>query len=69
MEQLKIGDIVQRFRCQGSILEHEYLIASESKTEVKSKDGARFKKKISTSGYVTKIGASQFASFKKKVID
>lgn len=69
MEQLKIGDIVQRFGCQGSVLEHEYLIVSETKTEVKSTTGTRFKKNISSSGYVTKIGASRFNSFKKKVIE
>lgn len=55
MQELKIGDIVQRFRCQGTILEHEYIIDSESKSEVKS-GSTRFKKEIQKNGHVTRVG-------------
>ena len=55
MQELKIGDTIQRFRCQGEILEHEYIIDSESKSEVKS-GSIRFRKKIQENGHVTRVG-------------
>lgn len=43
--ELKIGDIVKRFELSKEI-EYEYLIASTTKTQAKTKCGTRFKKEL-----------------------